>query len=144
MKLKLKLKLNFCRSGLFHMKTRVSLRYFVNDCRLASNTRSSKVLMAEINLSFKLWQNFSKLILVIIWEHRIHIWFHVHLSLINLSQPQSGSCWKSRQGRFLLKLTAWMRELPGLKFWKSFLWATSYYVMESYFSKWCWKYFCRT
>ena len=25
-------KLNFCRSALFHMKTRVGLKYFLNDC----------------------------------------------------------------------------------------------------------------
>ena len=33
-------KLNFSRSALFHMKTRVSIRYFVNDCRLIRYAKS--------------------------------------------------------------------------------------------------------
>ena len=32
-----KQKLNFSRSALFHMKTGVSLKYFVNDCKMRSN-----------------------------------------------------------------------------------------------------------
>ena len=37
---KQKQKLNFFCSALFHMKTRVSHRYFVNDCRIPIQTKA--------------------------------------------------------------------------------------------------------
>ena len=36
-KISLKKKLSFSRSALFHMKTTVRLKYFVNDCSLSNN-----------------------------------------------------------------------------------------------------------
>lgn len=77
--------------------------------------QSSKTLVVVINFSIKSWQNFSKLILVITWDHKIRIQDH-----IRLSQPQRSSCWKksSRRGRFLLKLTTWLRKCPVSKFWE--------------------------
>ena len=38
-------KLNFSRSQLFHIKTRVSLKYFVNDCTITYNKSASKNLL---------------------------------------------------------------------------------------------------
>ena len=38
-------KLNFSRIQLFHIKTRVSLKYIVNDCRIAYNKTASKNLL---------------------------------------------------------------------------------------------------
>ena len=37
-----KQKLNFSYSALFYIKTRVSLKYFVNDCRITYNKTASK------------------------------------------------------------------------------------------------------
>ena len=52
-----KKKLNFSCSALFCMKTRVSLKYFVNDCS-ALKTASSKLVHTE---SLKFLNAFSKL-----------------------------------------------------------------------------------
>ena len=41
-------KKKFCRSALFHMKTRVSLKYFVNDCGSSHYFFSCKISQREI------------------------------------------------------------------------------------------------
>ena len=57
-------KLNFSRSALFHMKTRVSLKYFVNDCFwkhfFASNSphTSSNLISLTIVVTIRLFASF--------------------------------------------------------------------------------------
>ena len=46
-----KVKLNFSSSALFHMKTRVCLKYFVNDCRYLDNNVTSFCHQIEIKLA---------------------------------------------------------------------------------------------
>ena len=49
-----KLKLNFCHSELFYVKTRVCLKYFVNDCRRATSDKElpNKTLKIASNLQY--------------------------------------------------------------------------------------------
>ena len=42
--------MNFSRSALFHMKTRVCLKYFVNGCRKGSQTIHIKLILRMRNL----------------------------------------------------------------------------------------------
>ena len=50
------------------------------------------MLVAVINFARKSWYNFSKLILVITRDNKIHIQYKAHLS-----QARRGSCWKDHQ-----------------------------------------------